>query len=134
MARRKVKKEVSISLTEKLMKLSRDVAEEFDMIELIEDEIKDLFQCDLNCATCSRVEQGKCLQSFKKANLYWLRKIVQDETFLKDIVGQMEEMKETIVELAGVFKVNLKIAKSKTDYKKRAEEKKREPRNTGYYS
>lgn len=134
MAKRKVKEEEHLSLTDKLLKLSRDVAEEFDMMELIEDEIKDLFRCDLNCVTCTREEQGKCLQSFKKANLYWLRKIVQDEVFLKDIVGQMEEMKDTIVELADIFKVNLKMAKSKRDNKKITENKKTEEHNVSYYS
>lgn len=134
MAKRKVKEEEHLTLTDKLLKLSRDVAEEFDMMELIEDEIKDLFRCDLNCVTCTREEQGKCLQSFKKANLYWLRKIVQDEVFLKDIVGQMEEMKDTIVELADIFKVNLKMAKSKRDNKKITENKKTEEHNVSYYS
>lgn len=134
MARRKINKEVNTSLTDKLMKLSRDVAEEFDMMELIEDEIKDLFHCDLNCVTCTHEEQGKCLQNFKKANLYWLRKIVQDEEFLKDIVDQMLEMKETIIELADALKVSLQMAKTKTDYKKKLQENKNGKRSSDYYS
>jgi len=76
MARRKVKQEVEETLYDKLVKISESIEEEFDMMELIEDEIKDLFRCDLNCWTCSHEEQGKCMQKFKKANLYWIRKIV----------------------------------------------------------
>lgn len=134
MARRKLKEEEHISLTDKLLKLSKDVAEEFDMMELIEDEIKDLFRCDLNCVTCTREEQGKCLQSFKKANLYWLRKIVQDEEFLKGIVGQMEEMKDTIIELADALKVSLKMVKSKQENNKVEETQKEEIPSASYYT
>lgn len=43
-------------LNEKILKLRDSVLEEFDLIELIEDSIKEIFDCDLNCVTCSREE------------------------------------------------------------------------------
>ncbi len=104
MARKKgVKLEKSEAEHEKLnneiLKLRDSVLEEFDMIELIEDSIKDVFDCDLNCATCSREEQGKCMQGFKKANLYWLRKIAQDEEMLKEVVDKIDGMREGLVKM-----------------------------------
>lgn len=86
-------------LNQQILKLRDSVLEEFDMIELIEDSIKDVFDCDLNCVTCSREEQGKCMQNFKKGNLYWLRKIAQDEWMIKDIVQKMDTMREALVEM-----------------------------------
>lgn len=133
MARFKKDEVKEMDLIKRITKLSEDIREEFDMMEAIEDEIKDLFSCDLNCKTCSVEEQGQCLQNFKKANLYWLRKIVQDEKYLKDIVEKMDEMRETLFELADALKISLKLATKKTDFKKRLEEKKEERRNMIYY-
>ena len=86
-------------LNKKILELRDSVLEEFDMLELVEDSIKDVFDCNLNCVTCSNEERGKCLQSFKKANIYWLRKIVQDEWMIKDIVIKMDGMREALVEM-----------------------------------
>ena len=97
------KKEDSIEehrrLNEKILELRDSALEEFDMLELVEDSIKDVFDCNLNCVTCSREEQGECMQSFKKGNLYWLRKIAQDEWMIKDIVEKMDVMREALVEM-----------------------------------
>ena len=86
-------------LNEKILELSNSVLEEFDMLELVEDSIKDVFDCNLNCATCSNDERGKCMQSFKKANIFWLRKIAQDEWMIKDIVEKMDEMRQALAEM-----------------------------------
>lgn len=83
----------------KILELRDNVLEEFDMLELVEDSIKDIFSCNLNCATCTREEQGKCMQSFKKANIYWIRKIAQDEWMIKDIVEKIDGMREALVEM-----------------------------------
>jgi len=85
-------------LSMKILDLKDNIMEEFDMIELIEDSIKEVFDCNLNCATCSHIEQGKCMQNFKKANLYWLRKIAQDEQMLTGVVEKIEEMRETLTQ------------------------------------
>ena len=61
------------------------ILEEFDLIEVIGDNIKDIFSCDLDCSTCSREEMGHCMQTFNKGNLYWIRKAVQYEFLLKNI-------------------------------------------------
>lgn len=86
-------------LNEKIIELRDNVLEEFDMLELVEDSIKDIFSCNLNCATCTREEQGICMQSFKKANLYWIRKIAQDEWMIKDVVEKIDGMREALVEM-----------------------------------
>jgi hypothetical protein len=86
-------------LLEKIQTLADDAREEYDMIELVEDSIRDVFKCSLNCKDCSKIEQGTCMQNFKKANLYWLRKIVQDEKYLKDCVDKMYDMKEALEEM-----------------------------------
>ena len=91
-------------LNKQILQLRDSALEEFDMLELVEDSIKDVFDCDLNCVTCSRIEQGKCMQSFKKGNIYWLRKIAQDEWMIKDIVEKLDVMREALVEMMEVQK------------------------------
>ncbi len=86
-------------LNNKILELRDSILEEFDMLELVEDSIKDVFDCNLNCVTCSNEERGKCMQSFKKANIFWLRKIAQDEWMIKDIVIKMDEMREVLSEM-----------------------------------
>ena len=122
------------SLIEAIVRLTDDVLEEFDMMELIEDEIKTIFQCDLHCKTCSKEEQGICLQNFKKGNLYWLRKIAQDEKMLKDVVDDMLSVKENLVELAEALSLNIKSIKSKTDWNAKVEVEKEKRKNPMYYS
>jgi len=134
MARFKKDEKTDMDLIEKITKLSEDIREEFDMMEVIEDEIKDLFSCDLNCKTCSVEEQGQCLQNFKKANIYWLRKIVQDEVFLKDIVEKMEEMRDNLFELAEALKISLELAKKRNDLNERMKKKMDIRRQQMYYT
>ncbi|MEE9439570.1 MAG: hypothetical protein V3V14_11260 [Saprospiraceae bacterium] len=122
------------SLIEAIVRLTDDVLEEFDMMELIEDEIKTIFQCDLECKTCSKEEQGICLQNFKKGNLYWLRKIAQDEKMLKEVVEDMLTVKENLVELAEALSLNIKSIKSKTDWNAKVEAEKEKRQNPMYYS
>lgn len=122
------------SLIETIVRLTDDVLEEFDMMELIEDEIKTIFQCDLNCKTCTREEQGQCMQSFKKANLYWLRKIAQDEKMLKGVVDDMLTVKENLVELSEALSLSIKAIKKPTDFVARAEEKKEQLKDHQYFS
>jgi hypothetical protein len=98
-------------LMEKIIELKDSILEEFDMMELIEDSIKDVFECNLECSTCSTEEQGHCMQNFKKANLYWIRKIVQDERMIKDIVVQLDEMVIGVSDLYNQIKEQLKQQK-----------------------
>lgn len=101
-------KEKKINIFEKIITLRESIEEEFDLIELVEDSIKDVFACDLDCATCSREEQGACMQNFKKANLFWLRKIAQDEWAMKRIVEQINEMSDALKKLMGELVKNVK--------------------------
>jgi len=125
-------------LSDKIVGLRDSVLEEFDLIELIEDSIKDVFSCDLNCATCTREEQGKCLQNFKVGNLMWLRKIAQDEWFIKDIVGKIDIMREALVEMMEKTKeyYGSKVDSSKIyeEHKDRIKDKLKNNRNAGYFS
>jgi hypothetical protein len=117
-----------------MMKLSESIEEEFDMMELIEDEIKDLFACDLNCVTCSDEDRGECMQKFKKANLYWIRKVVQDERMIKEVADKMNEMKENLLELADALKVSLKMAKAKKEKDKEVKTDDEATKLPGYFT
>jgi len=86
-------------LNDKILELRDNILEEFDLLELVEDSIKDVFACNLNCVTCSSIERGKCMQGFKKANLFWLRKIAQDEWMIKDVVEKMDIMRQALVDM-----------------------------------
>lgn len=120
-------------LVNSIIRIRDDVMEEFDMIEMIEDEIKTIFECDLNCVTCSREEQGTCMQNFKKANLYWIRKVSQDEQMLKGIVEKMDEMRE-VLEQAIEFTRDIVKGKNNEKYEKRLDEVKERKRNQSFYS
>ncbi len=89
-------KEEQTKLMEKVVELADDIREEYDMMELVEDSIKDVFECNLECMSCSEEDRGKCMQNFKKMNIYWMRKIVQDERFIKSIVTKLDELNEII--------------------------------------
>jgi len=113
---------VKESLLEKIIEIAETIEEEFGMIELIEGKIQEVLGCDLDCKTCTEDEKSECMINFKKLNLYWLRKIVQDEAYLKKMATDMIEMKNNIVELAKVLKISIKKARSSVDYEQRAEE------------
>lgn len=74
------------------MELCSDVREEFDMLEVIQDSIKEVFDCDLDCKTCSSEEQGQCMQAFKVGNLLLLRKLQQDEYIILDFIQNVEDI------------------------------------------
>ena len=102
------------TILDKIIELRDTALEEFDILEMVEDSIMDIFECNLDCSTCTREEQGKCLQNFKKANLFWIRKVAQDEEILRNIVKKMDEMrgilqkqmKSVLKEIKNVKKLN----------------------------
>lgn len=104
----KKREEKSQELIKKIGELADDIREEYDMMELVEDSIKDIFKCDLDCSTCTPEDQGTCLGNFKKANLFWLRKIRQDEEILMNIVEKMDATRLLISELYSIVKKDLK--------------------------
>lgn len=91
------------------------ILEEFDLIEAIEDNIKDIFSCDLDCSTCSRVEFGECMQTFKKANLYWIRKAVQNEFVFKNIAEKLGTVADGLSKAIKAFN-NIKEDKEVGDF------------------
>jgi len=122
-------------LNEKILQLRDNVLEEFDMLELVEDSIKDIFSCNLNCVTCTREEQGKCMQNFKKANIYWVRKIAQDEWMIKDIVQKMDEMRQALVEMMEMQKEYYTTGKLSSDkFKERKDQVKKKLKSKHRYN
>lgn len=90
---KKEKKEKIVSeLQKKILKLTKDIREEFDLIEFVENELEDIFGCDGECMTCTEEERGVCMQTFKKANILWLRKLRQDEEVIHSICEKAEEL------------------------------------------
>jgi hypothetical protein len=88
-----------LNLNDLILSTRDCIEEEFDMLEIIEDEIESIFSCNMDCKTCTAEEQGECFARWRKTNLYWLRKIAQDEYILKDIVMKMDELREFITEM-----------------------------------
>ena len=126
-------KEAVKKIMDKLYTLSEKVEDEYDIMELVEDNIRDIFECDLDCSTCSREEQGKCMQNFKKANLYLLRKLYLDEVLLKEFTQDILEMIDLVAETRNVLELEKKTIENETKekYRKRFEEIKKRTRNTG---
>jgi len=112
----------SHKLVQKIASLANDIREEYDMMELVEGEIEDIFSCDLECHTCSEKERAFCLTSFKKANLYWLRKIVQDEKILMDYIEKIDETRLLSIEMYKILREQLKELKSSSLVTKKMDE------------
>ena len=122
-------------LNDKILELRDNILEEFDLLELVEDSIKDVFACNLNCVTCSSIERGKCMQGFKKANLFWLRKIAQDEWMIKDIVQKMDEMRQALVEMMEMQKEYYTTGKLSSDkFKERKDQVKKKLKSKHRYN
>jgi len=111
-------------LKAKIYSYSEDIQDEFDIMELIEDNIREVFECDLECTTCTREEQGECMQSWKKANLYFLRKLYLDETKLVEFTENIKEMINLVVETKKILEDDKKNQEDETKgkYKSRFEE------------
>lgn len=78
------------------------------------------------------------MQNFKKCNLFWLRKISQDEWMIKDIVEKMDIMREAMVEMMEKTK-EYYASKAESDkvykeHKDRIKDKLKNKNNMGYYS
>jgi len=136
----KIGKDAVKKIMDKLYALSEKVEDEYDIMELIEDNIRDIFACNLDCSTCSSKEQGECMQTFKKANLYLLRKLYLDEVLLKEFTQDILEMIDLVAETRNVLETEKTATdkESKEMYKKRFEEVKeknrvKEKKGYGFY-
>jgi hypothetical protein len=118
------KKEAIERIKAKIYSYSEQIHEEYDIMELIEDNIKEIFACDLDCSTCTAKEQGQCMQAFKKANLYFLRKLYLDETTLLEFTNNIRDMIDLVLEIKEELKKSKDEAKNerKEKFKKRFEE------------
>ena len=122
-------------IMDKLYALSSKVEDEYDIMELIEDNIKDIFSCNLDCSTCSTKEQGNCMQPFKKANLYLLRKLYLDEVLLKEFTQDILDMIDLVAETRDVLETEKTATEkeSREMYKKRFDEiREKSKKNIGY--
>lgn len=117
-------KKIVKDIMDKLYTLSESVEEEFDLMELIEDNIRDLFKCDLDCSTCTRKEQGECMQAFKKANIYLLRKLYLDEVLLKEFTEDILKMIDLVAETRNVLETEKTATEKEKEeaYKERYDE------------
>ena len=113
--RREADMEKSEELHRKLITVSNTINEEFDILEAIEDDIEDVFNCDMDCSTCTEDERAICMQTFKKANLYWIRKIAQDEKMLHDIVEKMDEYRDLLSKATDFIKKNYPVNDDETE-------------------
>jgi hypothetical protein len=120
-------------IMEKLYTLSQSIEEEFDIMELVEDSIRDIFKCNLDCATCSSAEQGECMQSFRKTNLYLLRKLYLDEVLLKEFTQDILDMINLVAETRNVLETEKTATENETkeNYKKKFEEIKKKSEEEG---
>ena len=118
-------------IMDKLYSLSEKVEDEYDIMELVEDNIRDIFKCNLDCSTCSSKEQGECMQTFKKANLYLLRKLYLDEVLLKEFTQDILDMIDLVAETRNVLETERTATdkESREMYKKRFDEIKERNKN-----
>ena len=67
------KREISDKINAKINEitsLKKTYEENLDIFDAVNDEMKDLFECDLNCTTCDQNDLGNCLQNFRLANVF----------------------------------------------------------------
>ena len=48
--------------------------ENLDVFDAVNDKIGDYFECDMDCSTCNCEDRAKCMQGFKLANIFLLKK------------------------------------------------------------
>lgn len=87
-------RERMLDLTEKRESLE----EEYNCFEEINDQIQDTFECDMKCETCDEVDRARCMQSFRIANVYWIKKLrLYEDYFLKTLETSLDVLKELIL-------------------------------------
>ena len=64
--------------------------QEFDFFDAINDEIKSLFECNGDCSTCSVEDVKHCLQNFRVANVYLVKKLKLYDQGLEKFMEGME--------------------------------------------
>ena len=80
------RRENIVELTNKLTNIEDNFEKIFDLEEAIEDNLKDLFECDSDCSTCSLEDLKLCHQHFRKANLFWIGRFrYYDEVLFESI-------------------------------------------------
>lgn len=100
-----------------ITRLKKSYHENFDIFEAVNDEMKDLFECNLTCDTCGPDDRGKCMQNFRMANIYFQRQCM----ILVKTINNYLEVFENILnglghEILGQLEEKPKEEKSDKDY------------------
>ncbi|MHA1748707.1 MAG: hypothetical protein ACTSYF_08740 [Promethearchaeota archaeon] len=53
-----------------ITRMRESYEEEKKIFDEINDKIQSLFECDLECTTCSPEDRAKCMQNFRVANIF----------------------------------------------------------------
>ncbi len=92
--------------------LKKSYEENLDIFDAVNDEMKTLFECDLNCSTCGPDDKGSCMQNFRLANVFLQRQC----RHLIHIIDNQIDAFANILEGAGIIIEGLKSAeKSKKE-------------------
>ena len=65
-----------IELLDKVTDIQDDQSKILDLEESINDNISNLFECDLECTTCTADDRAKCMHNFRVANIFLMSKIM----------------------------------------------------------
>ena len=91
MARKKTltkeeEKTIKQNILNVITKVKKTYEENLDVFEAVNDHLKDIFECNLDCNTCSEEEWKECLQRFKEGNVFWIIKIREMEYMIKNMI------------------------------------------------
>lgn len=111
------KKEIQKKIVDKIneiTQLKKSYSENLDVFEAVNDEMKDIFECDLDCSTCGIDDRGKCLQSFRLGNVFFQKQC----RILVDIINEYVDVFEKILNNLGyeiLKEIDVKPQKEKSD-------------------
>jgi len=74
----KIRKKM-IALLDRITDIEEDHYKVLDLEESINDNISSLFECDLECPTCTEVDRAMCMLNFRKANIFLMSKVMSYE-------------------------------------------------------
>lgn len=66
---------IMIRTINRLVKSQENFDKEFDFFDALNDEIMDCFECNLHCDSCTEIDRANCLENFRTANIFLLKKL-----------------------------------------------------------
>jgi len=88
-----------IAKMDELTKVKNDFEQEFDFFDAINNEIKDCFECNLDCSTCTNDDRAHCMQNFRVTSLYVLKKLKMYEMGMYKFMEGIESWCELFLKL-----------------------------------